>query len=75
MYHVHGTHVVPGMTPDQQRTAHRWEKPALVAALLVIPYLLLDHFAPSGAWEVVVDILYAGLWSFFVAEALHMLWL
>ena len=75
MYHVHGTHVVPGMSAEQQRKAEKWELPAIVVALLVIPYLLLDHFAPGGAWETVADVLYLGIWSFFVVEALSILWL
>lgn len=75
MYHVHGTHIVPGMSAEQERKARKWELPAIVVALLVIPYLLLDHFAPSGAWETVVDLLYLGIWSFFVVEALRILWL
>jgi voltage-gated potassium channel len=73
MYHVHGTHIVPGMSAEQQRKAEKWELPAIVVALLVIPYLLLDHFGPSDAWESVVDVLYLGIWSFFVVEALRML--
>jgi voltage-gated potassium channel len=75
MYHLHGTHLVPGMDAEQQRKAQKWELPAIVVAVLVIPYLLLDHFAPDGAWETVVDALYLGIWSFFVVEALRILWL
>lgn len=41
--------------------------------MLVIPYLLLDRFAPGGAWETVVDALYLGIWLFFLVEALRML--
>ncbi len=73
MYHLHGTHIVPGMNAEQRRKAEKWELPAIVVALLVIPYLLLDHFAPGGAWETVVDALYLGIWSFFLVEALRIL--
>lgn len=72
MYHVHGTHVVPGMDEDQARRAKRWEIPAVCVALAVIPYLLLDFYAPDG-WETVVDVLYFAIWGFFVVEALAML--
>lgn len=72
MYHVHGTHVVDGMSPEQAAKAQRWEVPAMVVALLVIPYLLLDFYAPSG-WETVVDVLYFVIWGFFVVEAATML--
>jgi len=74
MYHVAGTHIVPGMSPEQQRKAQRLERPATVAALLVIPYLLLTYYlGTEPGWEVVTDVLYLLLWGFFVAEALIML--
>ena len=73
MYHPQGTHVVPGMTPEQRRRAQRWEMPAVVVALLVIPYLLLNHFEAGRGYETVVDVLYVGIWTFFVVEALAML--
>jgi voltage-gated potassium channel len=61
------------MSAEQQRKARRWELPAIVVAVLVIPYLLLDHYAPGGGWETVADVLYLGIWSFFLVEALRML--
>ena len=73
MYHPQGTHVVPGMTPEQRRRAQRWEMPAVAVALLVIPYLLLNHFQLGRGFETVVDVLYVGIWGFFVVEALAML--
>lgn len=73
MYSALGTHVLAGMTEDQIARARRWERPALVAALLVIPYLLLNHYADSGTWEHVSDGLYLALWLFFVVEVLAML--
>ncbi|MDO9354384.1 MAG: ion channel [Solirubrobacteraceae bacterium] len=72
MYHVHGTHVVPGMTESQARQARRWEVPAMIVALLVIPYLLIDFYAPDG-WETVTDVAYFLFWGFFVVEMLVML--
>lgn len=73
MYHVHGTHVVAGMTPDQAQKAARWELPATVVALLVIPYLLLAYYARSGTADTIVEILYAIIWGFFLLEAIAML--
>jgi voltage-gated potassium channel len=73
VYHPQGTHALPSMTPDQRRRARRWEIPAVVVAVLVIPYLLLNYFHLGSAWGTVVDILYLGIWSFFVVEALAVL--
>lgn len=73
MYHLQGTHSVPGMSAEQERRAQRWELPAVIVALLVIPYLLLDHFAPGGGWETITDLLYLGIWTFFVVEAVRVL--
>jgi len=75
MYHVQGTHVVPGMSEIQARRARAWEKPAMVAALLVIPYLLVNFYTPGGRWEAVADAFYLLLWGFFVVEAAAMIWL
>jgi voltage-gated potassium channel len=75
VYSIHGTHVVPGMSDEQAARAQRWERPALVVALLVIPYLLLNYADPGGVWGVLVDVLYVGIWLFFLIEVLAMLWL
>ncbi len=72
MYHPQGTHVVPGMTPEQRRRAQRWEMPAVAVALLVIPYLLLNYFRLGSGFGTAVDVLYIGIWTFFVVEALAM---
>lgn len=69
MYHVQGTHVVPGMNAEQRRKARRWEAPAMVVALAVVPYLLLAYYT-SGP---LVDALGIAIWSFFVVEAVRML--
>ncbi len=73
MYHPQGTHFVPGMTPEQRRRAQRWEMPAVAVALLVIPYLLLNYLRLGSGFGTAVDILYIGIWTFFVVEALAML--
>src|SRR5829696_10191590 len=73
MYHPQGTHVLPSMTPEQRRRAQRWELPAVIVALLVIPYLVLNYFQLGSVSGTVVDVLYIGIWSFFVVEALAVL--
>lgn len=74
MYHVHGTHVTPDMNAEQADRARRWELPATVVALLIVPYLLLNHYSDGdSAWNTVVDVLYVGIWTFFVVEAVAML--
>jgi len=74
MYHVHGTHVTPDMNEEQAARARRWEMPATIVALLIVPYLLLNHYVDGeGTWNTVVDLLYIGIWSFFVVEAVALL--
>lgn len=74
MYHVHGTHVTPDMDEAQAARARRWELPATVVALLLVPYLLLNHYVDGDdAWNTVVDVLYVGIWIFFVVEAAALL--
>ena len=73
MYHPQGTHVVPGMSPEQRRRAQRWEMPAVAVALLVIPYLLLNYLRLGSGFGTAVDVLYIAIWTFFVVEALAML--
>ena len=45
----------------------------MIVALLVIPYLLLNYFQLGSFWGTVVDVLYIGIWSFFVVEAVAIL--
>ena len=74
MYHVHGTHVTPDMTAEQAAKARRWELPATLVALTIVPYLLLNHYVDGeGVWNTAVDVLYVAIWSFFVVEAVAML--
>lgn len=73
LYNPQGTHVTPEMDEQQAARARRWEKPAVIAALLVVPYLLLNHYADDARWEHVGDGLYVLLWGFFVVEVLAML--
>ncbi len=73
MYHLQGTHALPSMSAEQRRRAQSWEMPAVVVALLVVPYLLLNYFQLGSFWGTVVDVLYIGIWGFFVVEALAIL--
>jgi len=61
------------MSAEQRRRAQSWEMPAVVVALLVVPYLLLNYFQLGSFWGTVVDVLYIGIWGFFVVEALAIL--
>lgn len=77
MYDVRGTHVAPGMTEEQKRKARKWELPTTIAALLVIPYLILENkYGGEGTdnnWADVLHIVNYALWIFFIAEAIAML--
>jgi voltage-gated potassium channel len=61
------------MDERSERVAKRFELPVLVAALLVIPLLILDQADPGGAWEVVEIVLDWGTWLVFAAEVVVML--
>lgn len=73
LYHVHGTHVVPGMSDEQAAKAQKWEIPATFVALLIIPYLLVAFYATSGTADTLTDVLYFVIWGFFLAETVAML--
>ncbi len=73
LYHVHGTHVIPGMDEEQAARALKWEMPATVVSLLIIPYLLIAFYAKSGTADTLTDVLYLVIWGFFLVEAVAML--
>lgn len=73
LYHVHGTHVVPGMNEEQAAKARKWEIPATVVSLLIIPYLLLAFYAKKDMADTLTDALYFVIWGFFLVEAVAML--
>lgn len=73
LYHVHGTHVIPGMTEAQAAKARKWEVPATVVALLIVPYLLLAFYAKTGTADTLTDVLYFTIWGFFLIEAIAIL--
>lgn len=45
----------------------------MIVALLVLPYLLLKFYGQDGKFGVALDVLYVGIWTFFVVEACVML--
>lgn len=47
----------------------------LVAALLVIPLIVIEQSDVSGAWDAVAEVINWGTWLAFVGEAVVMLWL
>lgn len=73
LYHVHGTHVIPGMNEEQAARARKWEVPATVVALLIVPYLLLAFYAKKDAADTLTDVLYFVIWGFFLVEAIAIL--
>lgn len=73
LYHVHGTHVVPGMNDEQAARAQKWEMPATIVSLIIVPYLLIAFYAKSGTADTLTDILYFVIWGFFLIEAIAML--
>ncbi len=73
MYHVHGTHFVPGMSPEQAAKAQKWEMPATIVSLLIIPYLLIGFYATSGLADQLTEVLYLVIWGFFLCEMIAML--
>lgn len=73
LYHVHGTHVIPGMNEEQAAKARKWEIPATVVSLLIVPYLLLAFYAKKDTADTLTDALYFVIWGFFLVEAIAML--
>lgn len=61
------------MDERSERVAKRFELPLLVAALLVIPMLVLDNAHLGAPWPAVVDALNWGTWLVFLAELATMI--
>ncbi|HEY4277632.1 MAG TPA: ion transporter [Conexibacter sp.] len=61
------------MDVRSRRWAHRFEVPLLIAALLVIPMLVIDQSDLGGPWTAVEVVLDWGTWLVFVAEIVVML--
>lgn len=57
------------------RIAQRFELPILVAALLVIPVIVIEESNVSDTWKTVGAILNWAIWLTFTAEVLVSLWL
>jgi hypothetical protein len=57
------------MDERSQQVERRLEAPLLVAAVLVIPLLVIEESAPSELWSTIGDVLNWGTWLAFAAEA------
>lgn len=57
-----------------QRVERAFAGPVLVAALLVVPLLVLEGADLPGAWPTVLDVADWAMWAIFVAELAAMLW-
>ncbi|MEA2318752.1 MAG: hypothetical protein QOD44_2941, partial [Solirubrobacteraceae bacterium] len=61
------------MDERSERIARRFETPMLVAALLVIPLLVLEESDVGEPWTTVAAVLNWGTWLAFLAEVVVML--
>jgi voltage-gated potassium channel len=61
------------MDTRSERTAKKFEIPMLIAALLVIPAIVLEESNVTGTWKDVVVVLNWSIWLAFVAELVVML--
>jgi voltage-gated potassium channel len=61
------------MDERAQRIAHRFEVPMLVAAVLVIPLLIIEESNVGEPWSTVGTVLNWGTWLAFLAELVVML--
>jgi voltage-gated potassium channel len=63
------------MNESSLRSARRFEVPVLVAALLVIPVIVIEESNVSDTWKTVGAILNWAIWLTFAAEVVVSLWL
>jgi voltage-gated potassium channel len=63
------------MNPRAQRAEQAFAVPVMVAALLVIPLVILDSRDLGGAWPSVLTVGNWVIWAAFAAEAAVLLWL
>ncbi|HWH93965.1 MAG TPA: potassium channel family protein [Baekduia sp.] len=61
------------MDDRSQRIARRFEMPMLVAAILVVPLLILEESSVGQPWDAVATVLNWGTWLAFAAELVTML--
>ena len=64
---------LPGLTPRAERIERLFEWPVLVAALLVIPVVVLDRADPGDPWNVLAAVANWAIWTVFAAELAAML--
>jgi hypothetical protein len=62
------------MDERSERIQHRFEWPMLVAALLVIPVLVVEESGFGEPWATMAAVLNWGIWLAFLSEAVVMLW-
>lgn len=61
------------MDDRAERIARRFELPMLVAAVLVVPLLVLEESRPTDGWATVATVLNWGTWLAFATEVVVML--
>lgn len=61
------------MDEQSERTARRFEKPLLIAAVLTIPVTIVQLLPPSDPWRTIADVLNWLIWLAFLAELVVML--
>jgi len=65
----------PGRTDQRAARVERFfEVPVMVAALLVLPTIVIEYSSPSHPVEVVASVLNWAIWIVFAAEVVAMLW-
>jgi voltage-gated potassium channel len=63
----------PGMDERSRRIAQRFELPLIVAALLVIPVIVIEESPVGEPWDSIAAVLNWLIWLAFLAEAVTML--
>jgi voltage-gated potassium channel len=61
------------MDERSQRIAQRFEVPMVIAALLVIPVIVIEESPVGEPWDTLAGVLNWGIWLAFLAEAVVML--
>lgn len=61
------------MDPRSERVARAFEIPILVAALLVIPVIVIEESSIDEPWQTIAAVLNWGIWLAFLAELVVML--
>src|SRR4051812_1073346 len=62
------------MDERSKRIQQRFEWPMLIAALLVIPVIVVEESNFGEPWETIASVLNWGIWLTFLSEVVVMLW-